>query len=266
MLPQRRLVLGMVPSGLSGTSQTVSDAFEVPGNATVIDAWLHVDESGYLEDGYGETWTGEDVPGNFTSGQFSNTMVGKFDGAMSLMPDSAVSNVDSFSSASLQLPSAWSHTGSIWEAVNPISMNGTVSGTTRTMPHGSAPATAADGGVVAATLPGQGLPTSSSGALIAPPQFSIPSPINNFNLSFTHSHHLDSMDGAWVEYKLDNGPWTYIEPSGGYTSTISANASVPNGANGSGFAVFGDGNFSGWNMWFSILIISQEFQMHTYAV
>ena len=41
------------PSGLSGTSQTISDAFEVPGNATVIDAWLHVDESGYLEDGYG---------------------------------------------------------------------------------------------------------------------------------------------------------------------------------------------------------------------
>ena len=107
------------PSGLSGTSQTVSDAFEVPGNATVIDAWLHVDESGYLEDGYGVTWTGEDVPGNFTSGQFSNTMVGKFEGAMSLMPDSAVSNVESFSSASLQLPSAWSHTGSIWEAVNP---------------------------------------------------------------------------------------------------------------------------------------------------
>ena len=234
------------PSGLSGTSQTVSDAFEVPGNATVIDAWLHVDESGYLEDGYGVTWTGEDVPGNFTSGQFSNTMIGKFEGAMSLMPDSAVSNVESFSSASLQLPSAWSHTGSIWEAVNPSSMNGTVSGTTRTMTHGSAPATAADGGVVAATLPGQGLPTSSSGALIAP-QFAIPSPINNFNLSFAHSQHLDSNDGAWVEYKLDNGPWTYIAPSGGYTSTISANASVPNGANGSGFAVFGDGNFSGWN-------------------
>ncbi|GIR67318.1 MAG: hypothetical protein CM15mP71_5440 [Candidatus Poseidoniales archaeon] len=25
----------------------------------------YVDESGYLEDGYGVTWTGEDVPGNF---------------------------------------------------------------------------------------------------------------------------------------------------------------------------------------------------------
>ena len=97
------------PSGLSGTSQNVSDAFEVPGNATVIDAWLHVDESGYLEDGYGETWTAEDVPGNFTAGQFTDTIVGKFDGAMSLIPDTAISNVDSFSSASLQLPSTWTH-------------------------------------------------------------------------------------------------------------------------------------------------------------
>ena len=114
------------------------------------------------------------------------------------------------------------------------------------MPHGSAPASAADGGVVAATLPGQGLPTNSAGALFAP-QFAIPSPINNFNLTFAHSHHFDYSDGAWVEYRLDNGPWTYIEPNSGYTSTISTNASVPSGANGSGFAVFGDGNFSGWN-------------------
>ena len=64
------------PSGLAGSSRNVADAL-IPGNATVIDAWLHVGESGYLEDGYGETWTGEDAPGNFTSGQFTNTMVGK---------------------------------------------------------------------------------------------------------------------------------------------------------------------------------------------
>ena len=62
-----------------------------------------------------EKLTGEDAPGNFTSGQFTNTMVGKFDGAMSLSPDSAVSNIDTFSSASLQLPSSWTHTGAIWK-------------------------------------------------------------------------------------------------------------------------------------------------------
>ena len=69
--------------------------------------------------------------------------------------------------------------------------------------------------MVAATLPGQGLPVNSAGRLTAP-QFPVPSPINHFNLSFSHWHHLDVNDGAWVEYKLDNGAWTYFEPSGGY--------------------------------------------------
>ena len=233
------------PSGLAGATKSVPAAFEVPGNATVIDAWLHVDESGYLADGTGQTWSGEDVPGNFSSGQFTNSLMGKFDGAMSLAPDSAVSNIDTFSSATLQLPSSWSQTGSIWEVVNPSSLGGTVSGSTRTLAHGYVPATAADGGVVAGTLPGQALPSNSAGTLIAP-QFSIPSPINMFNISFSHWHHLDANDGAWVEYKLDNGNWTYIEPAGGYPSTISTNASVPYGANGTGFGVFGDGNHSTW--------------------
>jgi hypothetical protein len=233
------------PSGLAGATRNVTDAFEVPGNATVIDAWLHVDESGYLEDGSGITWSGEDVPGNFSSGQFSDTLIGKFDGAMSLAPDSAVSNIDTFTSASLQLPGSWSQVGTLWEAVNPSGLGGTVSGSTRTLAHGFVPANAADGGVVAGTLPGQALPSGSSGSLAAP-QFSVPQPINDFNFTFSHWHHLDVNDGAWVEYKLDNGNWTYLEPAGGYPSTISTNASVPNGANGSGFGVFGDGNHSSW--------------------
>lgn len=233
------------PSGLAGATKSVSDAFIVPGNATVIDAWLHVDESGYLDDGSGLTWSGDDVPSNFSAGQFTDTMMGKFDGAMSLAPDSAVSNVDSFSSASLQFSSGWSTSGSIWEAVNPTGLGGTVSGTTRTLAHGYVPAAAAGGGVVAATLPGQGLPVNSAGSLTTP-QLTLPSPINNFNLTFSHWHHLDVNDGAWVEYKLDNGAWNYMEPAGGYPSTISTSAPVPTGANSSGFGVFGDGNHSGW--------------------
>ena len=232
-------------SGLAGATKSVSDAFVVPGNATVIDAWLHVDESGYLEDGSGLTWSGADVPSNFSAGQFTDTMIGKFDGAMSLTPDSAVSNVDTFSSATLQLPSSWSNSGSIWEAVNPTGLGGTVSGSTRTLAHGYVPAVAAGGGVVAATLPGQGLPVNSAGALTSP-QVTLPSPINDFNLTFSHWHHLDVNDGAWVEYKLDNGAWTYMEPVGGYPSNISTSAPVPTGANSSGFGVFGDGNHSGW--------------------
>ena len=83
---------------------------------------------------------------------------------------------------------------------------------------------AADGGVVAATLPGQGLPANSQGRLVSP-SFTLPSPINDFNMTFEHWYHFDSSsngggDGGWVEYKLDNGQWTYIEPAGGYQSTI----------------------------------------------
>ena len=234
------------PTSLAGQSKTVDDAFQVPGNATVIDAWLHVDETGVVPDGSGLTWTGEDVPGNFSSGIFSNSMMGKFDGAMSLSPDSAVSNIDTFSSASLQLSSHWTQSGSIWDAVNPSSLGGNVSGVNRSLAHGTVPATAAGGGVVAATLPGQGLPASSAGALVTP-QISLPAPINHFNLTFSQWNHLDVGDGAWVEYKLDTGIWTYLEPNGGYPSTISSSAPVPNGANGSGFGVYGDGNYSGWD-------------------
>ena len=233
------------PSSLAGTNRVVDDAFLVPGNATVIDAWLHTDETGYLQDGEGMTWTGEDAPGNFSAGQFSDTLIGKFDGAMSLSPDSSVSNIQTFSSASLQLPLGWSQAGGLWEAVNPTSMGGTVAGNTRTLAHGYVPAAAYGGGVVAGTLPGQGLPASSSGTLTAP-AFNLPSPINHFNMTFQHWHHLDVDDGAWVEYKLDNGNWNYLEPVGGYPDVISNSAPMPNGVNSSGFGVFGDGNHSGW--------------------
>ena len=239
------------PNYLSGQTRTVNDAFEVPGNATVIDAWLHVDETGAVADGTGTTWTGEDIPGNFTLGTFSNSEMGKFENSLSLSPDSAVSNIDNFNSASLQLPSSWSTTGNLWQAINPAGMGGTVSGNSRILAHGTVPAAAADGGVVAATLPGQGLPANSQGRLVSP-SFTLPSPINDFNMTFEHWYHFDSSssgggDGGWVEYKLDNGQWTYIEPTGGYPSTISANATVPNGANGSGFGVFASASHTAWH-------------------
>ena len=233
------------PSGLSGSSQSVNDAFEVPGNATVADAWLHVDESGYLEDGYGETWTAEDVPGNFTSGQFTNTMLGKFEGAMSLAPNNSFSNVDSFSSSILQLPSSWSNTGGIWGGINPSGLGGTVSGQARNLAHGLVPAAAYNGSIVAATLPGQGLPPGSNGTLTSP-QYTIPTPIQDFNLSFSHWHHLDFNDGAWVEYRFDNGTWNYLSPIGGYPDSISNNSTIPFGTNAGNFTVFGNGNHSGW--------------------
>ena len=82
-----------------------------------------------------------------------------------MAPDSAVSNVQTFSAATLQFSSFWSHSGNIWSPANPSTLGGTVSGATRTLAHGSVPAAASSGGVVAATLPGQGLPANSYGTL-----------------------------------------------------------------------------------------------------
>jgi len=238
------------PSSVSGGSDSVADGFQVPGNATVVDAWLHIDESGATADGTGYTWTGENVPGNFSAGLLQNTVLGKFSDSLSLSPDSSVSNVETFTSGSLQLAGAWSHSGNIWGATNPSGLGGVISGSSQLMSYGVVPAAAFDGGVVAATLPGQGLPASSAGSLVSSP-IPIPSPLNYFNFTMEHWYHLDSGvngggDGAWFEIKLDNGTWTYIEPVGGYPSTISTNASVPNGANGSGFPVFAAQNQSGW--------------------
>ena len=66
------------PSSVSGGSDSVADGFQVPGNATVVDAWLHIDESGATADGTGYTWSGENVPGNFSAGLLQNTVLGKF--------------------------------------------------------------------------------------------------------------------------------------------------------------------------------------------
>ena len=233
------------PSVLDSNSSLLDDAFEVPGNSTVIDAWLHVDESGYENDGTGLIWNEDGAGANFTNGQFSNTLVGKFDGAMSLAPDSSVSNVDTFSSTNLQLPSGWSEFGGVWKPVSPTSMNGTVSGQNRVLPHGVVPASAYNGAIIAATLPGQGLPSNSYGSMISP-QYSIPSPIQNFNLTFAHWHHLDINDGAWIEYRLDSGSWSQISPVGGYPHSISNSSAISNPVNPNGSLVFGDGNHSGW--------------------
>ena len=44
-------------------------------------------DGGFLEDGYGETWSGQDVQKFYSRNVFQYNG-GKFDGAMSLIPDS----------------------------------------------------------------------------------------------------------------------------------------------------------------------------------
>ena len=77
----------------------------------------------------------------------------------------------------------------------------------------------------------------------------IPSPVNHFNLTFWNWRHTDVNDGMWVEYKLDNGAWTWIDPVGGYNSNVTMNvSSTPAGtpSNSSTFPAWSDSNETGW--------------------
>ena len=243
------------PSSVSGTSQSISDAWQVPGNSTVLDAWLHINEDGMTSNGNGTTWAAADVPGNMSVGQFSGSVLDHFDDSLSLSPNGSFSSVDGFTNSSYQFALNWSNSGSLWKVDGLTGINGTVVGNSRTVPHGQIPAAPHGGGISAGTLPGFGIPSGSSGYLETP-SILLPALINNFSFSFWHWYHLDTPangtgdgDGAWLEIKLDNGNWTWIEPQGGYDNTIDPNISSPSGAptNGThGFPVFANTHSSGW--------------------
>jgi len=244
------------PASLSGQTQTVSTAWEVPGNATVLDAWLNIQEDGMPSSGNGTGWHAEDRPGNFTSGLSSGTTMSHFDGSLSLLPNSSVSQVNQFIGSSYQLPLGWVDNSGVWEIATLTNITGTVIGNTRTVAHGQIPAQPYSGGLAIGTSPGSALNASTNASLETNVGTSLPSPISDFTFSFQHWYHLDTSantngdgDGAWVEYKLDSGQWTWLEPVGGYPNSVSSSAPLPNGAsaNGShGFPVFASTNSSGW--------------------
>ncbi len=96
------------PSSVSGTSQSISDAWQVPGNSTVLDAWLHINEDGMTSNGNGTTWAAADVPGNMSVGQFSGSVLDHFDDSLSLSPNGSFSSVDGFTNSSYQFALNWS--------------------------------------------------------------------------------------------------------------------------------------------------------------
>ena len=100
----------------------------------------------------------------------------------------------------------------------------------KNLTHGVVPAKAAEGKVMAATLPGTAVPAGTDTSLFLPPMEVPADDLQiGYTLSFQHWYHVDSTsngggDGAWVEYRLMNGTWgnwSYIEPTGGYPSTLS---------------------------------------------
>ena len=90
------------PNTVSGTSQSVAGGFQVPGNSTVLDAWLNVDEDGMPAAGNGTGWHSADIPGNMSVGQFIGATLTHFQEALSLQPNGSFSNINQFTSAEYQ--------------------------------------------------------------------------------------------------------------------------------------------------------------------
>jgi len=238
------------PTSIASSGQDrVVDGWNVPSNATILDSWMTVDDK-MVEDGNGSGWR-VDTPSNFSIGQFSDTTMVHFDGRLSLEPDAAVSQVDSFTDVnSIGFNAQLNESGntSIWAPGLPASVNGTQVGSTLYLPHGEIPANAHGGSIVAATMLGSPVPSGESAGLEMLP-FGIPSPVLHFNLTIWNSRHTGADDALWVEYQLDNDPWAWLEPVGGYNSNVTLNATAtPAGTpnNGTTFPVWADTTSTGW--------------------
>ena len=229
------------PPVVSSDGQTRNmNGWDVPGNATVLDAWLDVSDV-MTSDGNGTKFE-IDTPANFTQGLHTDTTPEHFGGLLSLQPDSAVSDVDSFpGNVAFTFATGWSFNGNqtIWAPKDPSTLNGSVQGGTKVTTYGNIPATAKAGSIVAATLPGSPVPGGVDASLVSP-SIQLPSPIQDFNLTFWHWYHVDGNagDAVWVEMRLDNGNWFVIEPDVGYN----ANKTVGNVTHGAWSGV----NHTGW--------------------
>ena len=147
------------------------------------------------------------------------------------------------------------HESKLWRATTFLDLNGTIYGEEQTLAHGIVPSSSPQGLVSAGTMPGEPVPAGTFGHLVVPAQ-TVPNNqyISAYYLTFDHWYHLDSTtsgggDGTWVEYRLQSdsnwGNWSYIEPQGGYPSTLSTDAPVPSGAS-SPVPVFASDSHSGW--------------------
>ncbi len=230
-----------------GNDDTV-DGWEVASNATILDGWFDVNEDGGLSDGNGI----ENQPAqNFTSsGAHDGTTGSHFEDLLSLAPNGSFGNVDTLDAITYNFEFGYSQSSpAIWNVGELTNVTGTVNGTSRILAHGEIPAAPHTGLVAAGTQIGSPL-LGGTDAWLQAPSFNIPNPINQFNVELMHWEHFAEGDGAWFEYSLDSGPWTWIEPNGGYLNESNSSAPVPNGAtvnpNTSAFGLFGNTTSSGW--------------------
>lgn len=241
----------------SGNTRTV-DGWSVPGNSTILDGWLNVESGNFPSLGNGSGWDGGTANANFSLGTYLDTTSTHFDELLSLSTNGSYGNIDEFNSPPLLSLASGIYTGGTGVTWLPTDLNYSgmpATGGGNTVTNGTIPATATEGNLVVGTNPNGGVPAGSNSWISGDP-ITLPSPIANFTFEFDHWYHIHTpsningnMDGVWVEYRLDSGNWTWMEPVSGYNNTISPNASVPSGttANGTnGFPVWAKTAYSGW--------------------
>ena len=237
------------PNAIASSGQDVTvDGFVVPGNATILDGWVLIGSDAMPNRGNGST-IGAGLTANFTQGTHDSTETAAFAGPLSLSIDAAAQQVEQFTGeASLSFVSGIVPGGSntsLWQPSLIAQINGTVVGTGNVLPHGTIPATAAEGTIVAGTAPGSPVPAGTD-AWLEMGNLPIPHPINNFTIEFEHWLHLGGAgDGVWVEYSLDGASWAWTEPVGGYDVNMT-NPPTVNGTGGSGVPVWQNTTASGW--------------------
>ena len=240
----------------NGTLSNLSeDSFEIPVNSTILDGWVNVSTGATGNGGTGEHWLADDPALNFSHGTFDDASVSVFDHELTLGVNHTVGRLDNLESLSLQFQQ-YTPGGSadIWRMAEPSQFNGpfAMNYSARQAAGGLIPSLPTDGTLIAATLPEDPIPAGTY-AWLTSPSSTVPSFANQWEVTFNHWYHLHHSNqstgssGAWLEISLDGGlTWTYVEPIGGYNWNISSSAPVPNGANGTGFGVFGGPNASGW--------------------
>ena len=240
--------------GGSGGNTTIT-GFSIPEGETILDAWLEVGEDSDSDLGTGIVWE-EDAQGklNFSWGLWNSTTTEFFDGALSLDSDHSVGRINDFETLSRTLQH-WTMGGTpgVWEVSDMLGIPGQLNGSARESSGGLIPIGAVTGRYIIATMADQSLPNGVH-TWMESPDFYVPTVIDDFNLTFSHWHHMytpslgsGNADGVWVEMSTDGGQsWNYITPEGGYNNRINSAAPSPNGSGGANFEVWASPNATGW--------------------
>lgn len=225
------------PSSINSSGiPTVTNAFIVPGNATVLDGWVNIGVDGMIDADYGMYLNSDGT--DFTNGTLDGTSLEHYGELLSLAPDPFVNQKTNFESGLEyafpgNLQQYGSHTG-LW-SISDMDMRGIApSNGAYNMAYGDIPASPSDGNFLLGTNP----TSSVSGDIFQSlelPTLLTPHPSNDFSLSFDHWYHVDTPadvtgdgDGAWLEYRVNVGDWTYLAPEGGYPNTLDNNLTFLN--------------------------------------